>query len=249
MEPADFYTGLVAELYAPLRSVDPDPAPYARFIARNGAPALELGCGDGDPLLALRAEGLDVEGLDSSADMLARCRRRAAELGLDVTLHHATIETMDLGRTYRTIFLAGPTFVLLADDDTAARALGRIAEHLDPEGRALIPLFVPPAVPTGRLGRAAEHVEADGTVLRCTPVSVRRDEGARRQLTLLRYERTRSDGTHEVLEREWLLHWYEQDRFADLAEGAGLSVRRVVGPDGSPATPTATEFSFVLSRA
>lgn len=249
MESSAFYTGLVAELYAPLRSVDPDPAPYERFIARNGAPALELGCGDGDPLLALRAAGLDVEGLDSSADMLARCRQRAAGLGLDVTLHHATIETMDLGRTYRTIFLAGPTFVLLADDDTAARALGRIAEHLDPEGRALIPLFVPATVPPEALGRAAEHIEADGTVLRCTPVSVHHDRDARRQLTLLRYERIRPDGTYEALEREWLLHWYDQDGFAALAERAGLSVRRVVGPDGSPAAPTATEFSFVLARA
>ncbi|MFM7617915.1 MAG: SAM-dependent methyltransferase, partial [Actinomycetes bacterium] len=54
-EPADFYTGLVADLYAPLRSVVPDPDPYARFIARTGTPALELGCGDGDPLLDLRA--------------------------------------------------------------------------------------------------------------------------------------------------------------------------------------------------
>ena len=48
-----------------------------------------LGCGDGDPLLALRAEGLDVEGLDSSADMLDRCRVRADAAGLDVVLHHA----------------------------------------------------------------------------------------------------------------------------------------------------------------
>lgn len=248
-EPSSFYTGLVAELYAALRSADPDPAPYARFIERTGAPALELGCGEGDPLLALREQGLDVEGLDASADMLERCRRRAAALGLDVTLHHATIEEMDLGRTYRTIFLAGPTFALLPDDDTAARALRRIAEHLDPEGRALIPLFVPPVVPPERFGRAVEHVEADGTVLRCTTVSVERDEGERRQVTLLRYERIRPDSTREVLDREWLLHWYEQERFADLAERAGLSVRRVVATDGSPATPAATEYSFVLERS
>ena len=31
-----------------------------------GEPALEIGCGDGDPLLDLVAAGLDVEGLDAA---------------------------------------------------------------------------------------------------------------------------------------------------------------------------------------
>ena len=144
VEPSLFYTGLVAELYGPLRSSGaPDPEPYARFVTRSGEPALELGCGDGEPLLDLRARGFDVEGLDASPDMLARCRIAAAERGLVVTLHEATIETMELARRYRSIYLAGATFSLLVDDDTAWRALARIRAHLEPDGSALIPLFIP----------------------------------------------------------------------------------------------------------
>lgn len=78
MEPADFYTGIVADLYKPLKSTVRDAMPYIRLIEEYGEPALELGCGDGEPLLDLRRHGLDVEGVDSSADMLARCRRSAA---------------------------------------------------------------------------------------------------------------------------------------------------------------------------
>ena len=74
--PADFYTGLVADLYRPLRGSAPDPDVWARLCEAIGPPALELGCGDGDPLLDLRARGLQVEGLDASADMLERAQAR-----------------------------------------------------------------------------------------------------------------------------------------------------------------------------
>ncbi len=248
--PSGFYTGLVARIYRHLRSAAPDPAPYARFIARSGAPALELGCGDGDPLLDLRAAGLDVDGLDASIEMLDRCRTRAAERGLDVVLHHATFESMDLGRRYRSIFLTGATFNLLPDDDAFARALGRIAAHLEPGGSALIPLFVPDPPPAGGVpagGGTREVTDADGTVMRVGTVSMERDEMARRQVTVLRYELVDAAGSH-VVERPWLLHWIDNDAFARLACDAGLDVARVFGPTGAPHTPNDTSVTFLLVR-
>jgi SAM-dependent methyltransferase len=244
VEPASFYTGLVAELYSPLRSSAPaDPAPYARFVARSGQPALELGCGDGDPLLDLRAQGLDVEGLDSSPDMLRRCQARAAERRLSVTLHHTPIEQMELRRRYRSIYLAGPTFNLLPDDDTAWRALARIRAHLEPDGSALIPLFVPAPLPPGALGVPRTHVTPEGHVLQVTVVSEDRDEVARRQTLGLRYERE-ADSGHEVLERPWVLHWFTQDGFRQLVGDAGLITADVLDPAGRPASPDADECAF-----
>ncbi len=236
-DPADFYTGLVARLYAPLRSVDPDPAPYAAFVTAVGQPALELGCGDGDPLLDLVAQGLDVEGLDSSADMLDRARSRAAERDLAVTLHHAPMEAMDLGRRYRSIYLAGPTFNLVLDDALVASALARIHDHLEPGGSALIPLFVP--------GDESDQVgvTTESGAMRVTRVSCERDEAARTQTVVLRYE----DGDESV-ERPWTLHWHDQEQFAALARGAGLEVAAVMAPDGREAAPDADQFVFWLTR-
>jgi SAM-dependent methyltransferase len=245
--PAEFYTGLVAELYAALRSVNPDPEPLVRFIGRYGTPALELGCGDGDPLLDLRRRGIDIEGLDSSADMLDRCRARAAEAGVHVVLDHSTMESMHLGKLYRSIVIAGPTFNLLVDDDTALAALECIAAHLDPEGAALVPLFVPPIV--DRLGRPSETRTPTGELLRCTPIAVDRDEAKRVQLVTLRYERETSEGA-EVLDRDWVLHWYTPSAFRDLATAAGLVVRRCIDPrTGEPATDDAASFVMVLGAA
>lgn len=247
-EPADFYTGIVVDVYGPLRSSTTDPRSCAAFIEIWGEPALELGCGDGDPLLTLRAEGFDVEGLDSSADMLSKLRSTATALGLDVTVHHSPIEQMDLGRTYRSIFLAGPTFNLIADDSTALRALRRIREHLDPDGAVLVPLFIPESVPDHQLGYVREHVDERGRTLRVVATSTERDDAARRQVTVLRYEVV-EDGVSQVLERPWVLHWHTQTGFRDLATEAGLRVVALLAADGSRASTTATEFGVVLRRS
>jgi SAM-dependent methyltransferase len=245
--PAAFYTGLVAELYEPLRSEVPDPEPYARFVAAVGEPALELGCGSGDPLLALRARGLQVEGLDASADMLDRCRRAAADRGLDVVLHHQTVEAMDLHKRFCAIYLAGPTFTLLVDDEAAGAALRRIATHLEPDGVALVPLFVPAPLGAAEIGRPSEARRDDGALLRVTPVAQRRDEHRRRQVTTLRYELIDGD-RHEVEERDWVLHWHTRDGFGRLAAAAGLRTAAIVAADGSPAGPDADVLSFRLVR-
>lgn len=246
MDPADFYTGLVSELYGQLRSSTTDAEPYRRFIARAGEPALELGCGDGHPLLELRRSGLDVDGVDSSPDMLARCRRAAAAQALDVVVHHQRMEDLDLPRRYRSIFLAGATFNLLTDDDTAARALSRIHRHLAEGGSALIPLFVPSPTPAESLGIAKEATEPDGSVVRVATVAEERDEASRIQRSVLRYERIRPDGASTALERTWILHWHTQEGFRSLADAAALTTVAVLDGAGRPASPDADSFTFVL---
>ncbi len=245
-DPSLFYTGLVAELYGALRSVIPDPEPYARFIGRWGEPALELGCGDGAPLLDLRARGLDVEGLDSSPDMLARCHRAAASRGVDVVLHEQEIQAMALGRLYRSIYFAGATFNLLPDDHAAANALASIRRHLETDGAALIPLMIPGSTPSNALGQPRVHLDDDGTEIRVTPIAETRDESSRCQTTTLRYERIGTTGT-AAEERPWLLHWYTQAGFRDLAAGAGLDVRTMVTPDGTPTAPDDPSFVAVVT--
>ncbi|GAB2724264.1 class I SAM-dependent methyltransferase [Kitasatospora kifunensis] len=244
-DPADFYTGIVAELYAPLKSYSQDPAPYASFVRQAGVPALELGCGDGDPLIELRRQGLDVEGVDSSADMLERCRRRAEAGGIPVVLHHQRMEALDLPRRYRAIFLAGPTFTLLNDDAAALAALRGIRAHLADGGSALIPLFVPPPTPADQLGQSRTVTTDDGAELTVRTVSVERDESARTQTTLLRYERRR-DGESTAVDRPWQLHWYTRTGFTELAATAGLTPISITGPDGSAAPPDATSLHFHL---
>lgn len=245
MDPAQFYTGIVAELYAPLRSSVPDPAPYAAFIDAVGQPALELGCGDGDPIIDLRRRGYDVDGVDSSAEMLDRCRGAAAANGLDVVLHHQRMQELSLLRRYRSVYLAGATFNLLTTDDDAAAALAAIRTHLEPDGAVLIPLFIPDPTAADRLGHPVEATDAAGAVIRVTPISEQRDEERRIQETVLRYERVMGD-EREVDDRTWTLHWHTQEGFRSLAAAAGVRTVDVLNERGGPAAPDAMTFVFWL---
>ena len=248
MNPADFYTGIVAELYGPLKSFSPDPEAYAAFIQQAGVPALELKCGDGDPLLELRRRGLDVEGVDSSADMLERLRRRADEQGIPTTVFHQRMEALNLPRRYPAIFLAGPTFTLLPDDATALAALRGIRTHLAEDGIALVPLFTPAPTPAEQIGRARTAAAPDGAELRVSVVAEQRDETTRTQTTLLRYERHHGSDS-SVEERPWVLHWYTRDGFEELATAAGLAVTAVTDPHGKPAPADTTDLHFRLQAA
>jgi SAM-dependent methyltransferase len=244
-DPSRFYTGIIATIYGPLRSTGaPDPAPYARFIERSGQPALELGCGFGEPLLDLRALGLDVEGLDSSPDMIEQCRVNAAVRGLSVVLHEQAIQHMHIDRQFSSIFLAGPTFNLLPDDDTALQALVRIREHLAPGGSLLLPLFIPRPTPDHLLGKQRTHVTDGGVEMSFTPLSEFRDSDARLHTTMTRYELRSAAGT-SVEERAWLLHWYRLDDIRALVEAAGLTVARVLDPRGGT-VPNDDEFVVVV---
>ncbi|WP_411152043.1 class I SAM-dependent methyltransferase [Streptomyces sp. A30] len=180
-----------------------------------------------------RRRGLDVDGVDSSADMLERLRRRADEQGIGATVFHQRMEALNLPRRYRAIFLAGPTFTLLPDDATALAALRGIRAHLPEGGTALVPLFTPAPTPAEQISRVRTAAAPDGAEHRVSVVAEQRDETARTQTTLLRYER--HHGTDSTIEdRPWTMHWYTQDQFETLATTAGLTVTAVTDPDGKP---------------
>lgn len=233
----EFYTGLIADVYARLKSTSFPAERYASLIERYGEPALELGCGDGDPLLDLRERGYDVDGIDSSADMLARLNERAARRGLAVEAWLTPMESMELPRRYRTIFLAGPTFNLLPDDQAMQRALHSIRHGLADGGTAVIPLFRPPPADIGGVTRE----ETGNGSISCTVLAASRDEVRRTQALTLRYERVSGERS-ERLDRDWVIHWIGLEEFESLAVDAGLrtlSAPEMVGEDPADVVLTA----------
>lgn len=222
MRPAEFYTGIVPDVYTVLRSMHFSTERYRSFVQSSGAPALELGCGDSSPFYDLAAEGMDIEGVDSSPDMVRRGRERLAADGAEAPVRLQRMEELTLERRFASIYLAGPTFNLLPDDPTAQQALHAIHRHLLPGGSALVPLWTPPPTPDEEIGvtRSAQSGSAD---VRLTVLREQYDAARRTRTTELKYELiTAAQSTVE--HREWVIHWYEPEGFRELAANAGMGV-------------------------
>src|SRR6476469_2216743 len=155
--PAYEYHGLMAEAWHLLRgdtSGWEDRPFYLELIRRFGEPALDVGCGTGRLLLDYLAEGIEIDGVDVSPEMLAVCRAKASALGLEPTLYEPAVEDLQLPRRYRTIIVPS----------TAQRAVVRLAAHLEPGGVLVMPFMTL----EGDESWTTEAVRPDGALVRRT---------------------------------------------------------------------------------
>lgn len=232
------YTGLVAEAWDALRgdtSGWEDRAFYLDLIAERGEPVLDVGCGTGRLLLDYLALGIDVDGVDNSEEMLARCRANAARLGLgqrlEGRLHHQSMEALDLARRYRTIVVPSSSFQLVLDPAAARSALHRFHAHLVPGGTLAMPFIVMDAAYDETRVREADL--GDGSVVRRT-ARAWYDPATQFEHTDDRYEvlrggevvraerKVRSPATR-AYRREQLEALYEDAGFLDLEWCSGFT--------------------------
>jgi SAM-dependent methyltransferase len=132
--PRTWHHGLMARWWAEFNQPEQAELAYYRdAIERFGEPALDLACGAGRLLLPLVEEGLDVDGVDVSDDMIAQARRLASERSLTPSLFRQAMHQLDLPRRYRTIYICD-SFGIGGGRREAVAALNRVFDHLEPGG-------------------------------------------------------------------------------------------------------------------
>ena len=90
---------------------------------------LDAGCGTGRVALELGRRGLDVVGVDLDPSMLDRARAK----GPGLTWVLGDLATVDLGRTFDVVVLAGNVMIFLAPG-TEAAVVANLARHVAPGG-------------------------------------------------------------------------------------------------------------------
>lgn len=139
--PATWQHGLVAEWWAEFNVEGPEIEYFGQFVDR-GQPALDTGCGSSRLLLPWLRAGLDVDGCDASADMVALCCERAQRGGLEPTVFVQALHELDPPRRYRTIVVCG-VFGLGSTRAQDGQALRRLYASLEPGGLLALDIEVP----------------------------------------------------------------------------------------------------------
>lgn len=118
---------------------------FLNFAHRTGDPILEVGCGTGRVLIPLAKAGYTVTGVDVSAAMLERARAKLEAEGLTerVTLVHADVNELALGRKFALIIYAANSFMHHVTQAEQIHVLKRLREHLRPGGLLILDLFNP----------------------------------------------------------------------------------------------------------
>ncbi len=107
----------------------------------GGGRVLELGIGTGRLALPLLGRGLDVSGVDASAEMVTRLRQKPGGDRIPVVV--ANFAEADLGTGFSLVVLAVNTIFALPDQDAQVACFVNAARHLAPSGRFVVEAWVP----------------------------------------------------------------------------------------------------------
>ena len=119
-----------------------DPAvDFLRELA-GGGPALEFAVGTGRIALPLSARGVPVHGIDISEPMLEQLRSKPGSERIGVTV--GDFATTRVDGSFRLVYLVFNTITNLTTQDEQVACFRNAADHLEPGGRFVIEVFVPP---------------------------------------------------------------------------------------------------------
>jgi SAM-dependent methyltransferase len=125
----DSYANRFAEMEATGEHAHGEADAVARLLPTGGS-VLDAGCGMGRVAVELDRQGFDVLGVDVDPEMLAVARSRRPDLRWGL----ADIGTVDLGRTFDLVLLAG-NVMLFVPEGTESTVVANMARHVAAGGR------------------------------------------------------------------------------------------------------------------
>ncbi len=127
-----WHHGLIARWWANFNLDGPE-IDFFRTYVEAGQPAVDVGCGSGRLLVPWVVDGLDVDGVDASADMIAPARAAAEAAGVLPGLYVPPPHLLDLPRQYGAAVMCG-VFGLGVTRAQDLDGLRRVRAHLRPGG-------------------------------------------------------------------------------------------------------------------
>ena len=149
--PEDSFLGQVALSYdeEDFRGDEDETVGFLKEIAK-GADCLELAIGTGRIALLLASQGLRVDGIELSPDMIKVLRGKSG--GADLPVVKGDMSTTEMSRTYGLVYLVFNTIGNVLTQDGQVKCFENAARHLEPGGRFVLECRVPTAPSRGDRG-------------------------------------------------------------------------------------------------
>jgi ubiquinone/menaquinone biosynthesis C-methylase UbiE len=222
------YKGLIAEAWDVLRgdtSNWSDRHFYLAAIQKYGQPVLDVGCGTGRLLLDYLQQGIDMDGVDNSPEMLAFCQRKAEDLNLKPRLYEQYVENLEIPRKYQTILIPSSSLQLIIEPESVEKAMKRLQDHLLPGGVVVASIMTlwQEDEPLESEGENTAVREADGVKFRRVSRS-RFDPSSECEHTEDLYQKIIGDTVvmEELHQRSPATRSYSQSQVKELFEKAGF---------------------------
>ena len=141
-KPVMSFDEAAAEVYDDIsqRGDEMETVSFLDQLARGG-PALELAIGTGRIALPLAARGIRVDGIDSSAAMVAKLRAKPGGAQIAVTM--GNFADVAVKGTYRLIYLVFNTLFNLLSQDEQVCCFENVADHFTDDGCFVVEAYVP----------------------------------------------------------------------------------------------------------
>lgn len=95
---------------------------------------LDLACGTGSLTLELFRRGVDIYGVDASAEMLSLAREKCMDQGADILFLQQRMQDLDLYGTVNTVFSSLDSINHLQGKEQVRRTFKRVSLFLEPQG-------------------------------------------------------------------------------------------------------------------
>lgn len=253
---------VVAEYYdaTPIYANRADIAFYVECACQAAGRVLELGCGTGRVLIPTAAAGCEIIGLDSSEDMLDKCREKLAAQPREVQAHVRLVRgdmiRFDLGERFQLVTIPFRGFQHLLKVEDQLTCLESARRHLVPGGRLVFDVFqVDPRRTcdptfTQEVEEFAETLLPDGRRFRRTSRVAAYHRGEQyNEIELIHYV-THPDGRQERLVDRFDFRYFYPYELEHLLARTGVRVAALYGNfDRSPFRDNSPEMIFVAEKA
>lgn len=195
---------------------------YHQRLRSCTGPFLEPAVGTGRVMIPLLEAGIEVEGVDNSPEMLAVCRARCAERGLEPVLHEGDMRSLSLPERYEAIIVPAGSFHLIERREESLGALKRFREHLVPGGSLILDLGLQTDFSVGTISTGiVETPQGETITMESKLVEVNFLE--QYSVSHLRYEKWRDGELLRTEMQRFAGRWYGLEEFDLILKSLGFS--------------------------